>query len=239
MFTNIKELFSGKVIYLQTQLNESLGEYFEKLEYGDTDIYFIILGISFLYGLIHALGPGHGKVAIASYFLAKGRKIKDAFKAGFLTSIIHTLSALVIVGVLYILFEGMFASYFATINHNMYKVSAVFLILIALYMFYELFFHNEHATCNVNDKGVFAISFSIGIVPCPGVMSIVLYSMIIGYFTLGFFSAVFMSIGMGLTISLAGIIASKIKLTDSQRFLNIFGFIGATVLFCFGLILLA
>lgn len=237
---NIKELFTGKVIYMQTELNEQIGEYFEKLENGDTNVYIIILGISFLYGLIHAIGPGHGKVAIASYFLARGKKIKDAIKAGFLTSLIHTCSALLIVGVLYILFEGMFASYFAKINHNMYKVSAVFLIFIALYMFYELFFHHEHAKCEVQNKDVFAIAFSIGIVPCPGVMSIVLYSVIIGYFTLGFFSAVFMSLGMGITISIAGIIASKMKFANSSGvILNIFGFLGASFLFAFGLLLLS
>lgn len=238
MFMSIRNFFSGKVIYFQTQLNELIGEYFEKLEYGDKDVYLIILVVSFLYGLIHALGPGHGKIAIASYFLAKGKKIKYALKAGFLTSIIHTCSALVIVGILYVLFEGMFTSYFASINHNMYKISAIFLLLISLYMFYELFFHNDHARCEVKNKDIFAISFSIGIVPCPGVMSIVLYSMIIGYFTLGFFSAVFMSAGMGISISLAGIIASQIKFSNSQKILNVFGFVGASILFCFGLLLL-
>lgn len=236
---NIKDLFINKFIYLQTQLNEQIGEYFERLESGDNDVYLFILAISFLYGLVHAIGPGHGKVAIASYFLAHGKKIKDALKAGFLTSLIHTCSALMIVGVLYILFEGMFASYFASINHNMYKVSAVFLIFIALFMLYELFFTHKHATCEVQNRGIFAIAFSIGIVPCPGVMSIVLYSVIIGYLTLGFFSAVFMSLGMGITISIAGIVASKIKFESSSTLvLNIFSFLGAFGLFVFGLMLL-
>ncbi len=49
------------------------------------------------------------------------------------------------------------------------------------------------------------VAFSAGVVPCPGVMTIVLFCIVLGQFTLGILAAVAMSIGMGLTISLAGI----------------------------------
>lgn len=238
MITSIKELILGKIIFFQAQINETIGGYFDMLEDGNKEVYFYILAISFLYGLIHALGPGHGKVVIAGYFLAKGKKIADAFKAGFLTAVIHTFSALLVVGVLYIIFQGMFTSYFANINQNMYKVSAIFILALALYMFYELLFHHEQARCSATNKGILAISLSIGIVPCPGVMSIVLYAMLVGYIGLGFFSAILMSVGMGITISLAGILATKVKFSNSQKLFNIVGYIGAFILLFFSVALL-
>ena len=48
---------------------------------------------------------------------------------------------------------------------------------------------------------------SIGIVPCPEVMAIVLFCVLLGHYLLGILSAIFMSIGMELTISLAGILS--------------------------------
>lgn len=239
MITHIKELILGKIVFFQAQINETIGNYFDMLEDGNKEVYFYILLISFLYGLIHALGPGHGKVAIAGYFLAKGRKVADAFKAGFLTSIIHTCSALLVVGVLYVVFQGMFTSYFEQINQNMYKVSAIFILSIALYMFYELLFHQENQAQTTSNKGILAISLSIGIVPCPGVMSIVLYAMLVGYFSLGFLSAVLMSVGMGITISIAGILATKANFSNSQKAFKVVGYVGAFTLLIFSLVLLA
>lgn len=82
---------------------------------------------------------------------------------------------------------------------------------------------------------------SIGIVPCPGVMSIVLFSIILGYINLGILSAITMSIGMGITISLAAILSTQIKKSKSKNLssiMNIITYGGIAVLFSMGAILL-
>lgn len=211
--------FLSYIVSKQQELNLLISDYFDRLESGESMVFFSILFVSFVYGLVHALGPGHGKMVIASYFLAKEAKIKEAFKAGFLTSVIHTISALLITGVLYFFFQRAVTKYFQEINANMYKVSAVFIILIALYLLYEALKdrNEEEKLQRLKSKNLLAVSLSIGIVPCPGVMTIVLFSMILGYINLGVLSAVTMSIGMGITISLAAILATQVK---NERFRN-------------------
>lgn len=182
-------------------------------------------------------------MVIASYFLVKGAKMKEAFKAGFLTSIIHTISALAITFVLYLFFESAITKYFSDINTNMYKISAIFIIAIALFLLYETYKdrNEKEKFQRVGNKSLLAVTMSIGIVPCPGVMSIVLFSIILGYINLGILSAIFMSIGMGLTISFAAIISSRIKSSENrnlQAIINKISYLGILLLFSMGIILL-
>lgn len=235
--------FLNFVVSSQQKINLMISDYFDRLDSGDTSVFIYILAVSFIYGLVHALGPGHGKMVIASYFLVKGAKIKEAFKAGFLTSLIHTISALSITFTLYIFFENTITKYFSQISMNMYKVSAVFIILIALFLLYETYKdrNEEEKIQRVGNKSLLAVTMSIGIVPCPGVMSIVLFSLILGYINLGILSAIFMSIGMGITISLAAIISTQIKNSKSknlQLILNKISYIGVGVLLFMGAALL-
>lgn len=235
--------FLNFVVSSQQKINLTISDYFDRLDSGDSSVFIYILAVSFIYGLVHALGPGHGKMVIASYFLVKGAKIKEAFKAGFLTSLIHTISALTITFTLYIFFENTITKYFSQISMNMYKVSAVFIILIALFLLYETYKdrNEEEKIQRVGNKSLLAVTMSIGIVPCPGVMSIVLFSLILGYINLGILSAVFMSIGMGITISLAAIISTQIKNSKSknlQLILNKISYIGVGVLLFMGAALL-
>ncbi|WP_044416154.1 nickel/cobalt transporter [Halarcobacter anaerophilus] len=241
--TNLYESFLDFVIGTQQKINFLISDYFDRLDAGDSNMFIYILAVSFIYGLIHALGPGHGKMVIASYFLVRGAKTKEAFKAGFLTSIIHTVSALIITFTLYLFFQSTITKYFSEINTNMYKVSAIFIISIALYLLYEIYKDRniEEKEQRVGNKSLLAITMSIGIVPCPGVMSIVLFSLILGYIKLGILSAVVMSIGMGITISLAAILTTQVRKSNSKTISSLMSYIsyaGIAILIIMGTLLL-
>ncbi|RXK13130.1 nickel transporter [Halarcobacter mediterraneus] len=241
--TELSNTFLNFVIGTQQKINLIITDSFDKLDSGDSSMFLYILLVSFLYGLIHALGPGHGKMVIASYFLVKGAKSKEAFKAGFLTSVIHTISALVITAILYLFFESTITSYFEQINMNMYKVSAIFIISIALYLLYDTFKDRnvKEKEERVGNKSLLAVSMSIGIVPCPGVMSIVLFSIILGYINLGVLSAIAMSIGMGITISLAAILSTQVKKTKYKNISSLMykaSYVGIFLLLILGILLL-
>ncbi len=240
--------FLNTIISWQQKINLFITDSFDKLEMGDNSMYLYILAVSFIYGLVHALGPGHGKMVIASYFLIKGAKTKEAFKAGFLTSIIHTLSALSVTFILFNFFQNSITDYFQEINTNMYKVSAVFIIIIAFYLLYETIKdrnieEKKIQEEKIKDKNILNIAVSIGIVPCPGVMTIVLFSMILGYYYLGILSAVMMSIGMGLTISFVAILTTKVKNSKYkeiyQPLFRKITYVGIGILFSLGVVLLA
>ncbi len=56
-------------------------------------------GSSFLYGVFHAAGPGHGKVVIGSYMLANERQLKRGISLSFAAALMQSLVAVVFVGI--------------------------------------------------------------------------------------------------------------------------------------------
>lgn len=56
--------------------------------------------LSFFYGVIHAIGPGHGKAVISSYALASERTARRGVILAFGSSAVQALSAIVLVGIM-------------------------------------------------------------------------------------------------------------------------------------------
>ena len=167
----------------------------------------LILGIAFVYGLIHAAGPGHGKALVALYFTSNKSDYKKAFKMGYMISIIHALSALIFTFGIFFVLKTMFRKNFNEFSEIAMQISAFMIISVGLYLIYEAYSGRKYKEKQMkkSSKSEVAVAFSAGVVPCPGVMTIVLFCIVLGQFTLGILAAIAMSIGMGLTISLAGI----------------------------------
>ena len=62
--------------------------------------------LSFLYGVFHAVGPGHGKAIISSYVLANAQTARRGVLIAFISSAFQALSAIVIVGVMALLLRA-------------------------------------------------------------------------------------------------------------------------------------
>lgn len=58
-----------------------------------------LLGISFLYGVFHAAGPGHGKAVISSYMIANEETARRGVVLSFASALLQALVAVVLVGV--------------------------------------------------------------------------------------------------------------------------------------------
>jgi nickel/cobalt transporter (NicO) family protein len=58
--------------------------------------------VSFVYGIFHAAGPGHGKAVISSYMLADKQTLRRGVFLAFLSSLIQALSAIVLIGSLFL-----------------------------------------------------------------------------------------------------------------------------------------
>ncbi len=54
-------------------------------------------GLSFLYGIFHAAGPGHGKVVISSYMLANESELKQGIALSFATALMQSIVAVLFV----------------------------------------------------------------------------------------------------------------------------------------------
>lgn len=173
----------------------------------------VILSIAFVYGAIHAAGPGHGKAVVASYALSYGSSWRSAFKMGFLVALTHAASALVLTFGIYYLIEGVFRKTFNQTAEIMYGVSGVMIIIVGLYLFYEVYKERnlEEPLPVASGKKDLSVALSVGIVPCPGVMTMLLFSLMLGQLATGIAAAVMMSTGMGLTISIAAMAALGLK----------------------------
>src|SRR5215472_14991009 len=60
---------------------------------------YTLMGISFLYGIFHAAGPGHGKAVISSYLVANDETWRRGIVLSFASAILQALTAIAIVGI--------------------------------------------------------------------------------------------------------------------------------------------
>jgi nickel/cobalt exporter len=99
--------FSGVYNWLLTQqqrLNRELANAVKELKRSGSVNAALVLGfIGFSYGVLHAAGPGHGKAVISSYVLANRETVRRGIMLSFLSALIQALSAIVLVGILFII----------------------------------------------------------------------------------------------------------------------------------------
>lgn len=234
---------NGLLAWLSEKLKETKERLVELLE----DIkenqslgsYFWLLFFSLLYGMIHALGPGHGKSLVAAYFLGNNRSLSKAFSVSALIGVVHTFSAFVLTFVIYYVLNTYMGNYFSNIESLSTKVSAVIIIMIALYLLYKripkrskpivtlggwsqskpITTHQHSCGCGAcqsksTDIGVI---LSAGIVPCPGTITIFIFTLSLGVYTVGLMSAIFMSIGMSLIIFMVAYLSLKVREKSSPN----------------------
>ncbi len=66
----------------------------------------ILIGLSFSYGVFHAAGPGHGKAVISSYVIANEQTLRRGVAISFMAAFMQGAVAIVIVGVTYFALRG-------------------------------------------------------------------------------------------------------------------------------------
>jgi len=65
----------------------------------DGSAYWGLMGISFIYGIFHAAGPGHGKAVISSYLVANEETWRRGIALSFASALLQAMTAVVIVAV--------------------------------------------------------------------------------------------------------------------------------------------
>lgn len=65
-----------------------------------------LVGLSFAYGIFHAVGPGHGKAVISSYMIANEVALRRGVALSFLSSMLQGLTAIGVVALAYVVLRG-------------------------------------------------------------------------------------------------------------------------------------
>lgn len=66
----------------------------------------VLIGLSFAYGVFHAAGPGHGKAVISSYMLANEVALKRGIFISFVSALFQGLTAVLTVAAAYLVLRG-------------------------------------------------------------------------------------------------------------------------------------
>ena len=92
-----------------------------------------LVSLSFLYGVFHAAGPGHGKAVISSYMIANEVALRRGVVLALISSMLQALTAVTVVGVAYYLLRGLSVS-MTQATHFMEIASYALITLFGLWL---------------------------------------------------------------------------------------------------------
>ncbi len=192
--------------------NTAIAEHFHAIDSGHFQPALLIIVLAFGYGVVHALGPGHGKALVAGYLLANPSKRSHVFQIGFLIALVHTLSALVVTLCAAYLMNVSANRLFRDVNPPLFQLSGGLILLLGCWLVYSVFKERRIASESVAaHTSRFGVVMLAGVVPCPGVITLSFFAITLGHMGIGMVAAFFMSLGMGLSISLAGLLAQSVQ----------------------------
>lgn len=118
-----------------------------------------LLFASFAYGIVHALGPGHGKALAFSYFSAQKSSYTQAFFISLATAFIHIVGALVLVLISIVILKSILNSFLDDSITYITSTSAVLIMLLSLFILYRKLKKKSCvcSACNISeDKPMFS-----------------------------------------------------------------------------------
>ncbi|CCH49651.1 HoxN/HupN/NixA family nickel/cobalt transporter [Pseudodesulfovibrio piezophilus] len=201
----------------------------------------MFLGFSFLYGIVHAIGPGHGKTVVCSYFLSNPGTFLSGAIMGNTITFVHMGSAAVAVGAAYLVFStgmGGFAAASRALQPASYALLGIMGLCLLIKAVRDIFRGGilMEAPCGTGKsdtpakphlRSVLLVSFITGLIPCPGAAVILAFSIGQDILWAGMGAIISMAIGMGLTTTLfawAAVAARSATLTVSgvnRKFFNV------------------
>lgn len=86
-----------KLMYYQKAINAKITKQMRLIKEGNHIALLWALGLAFVYGMIHSIGPGHGKVIISSYYMGNDAKKSHAPVMALSFAVTHSISAIIVV----------------------------------------------------------------------------------------------------------------------------------------------
>jgi ABC-type nickel/cobalt efflux system permease component RcnA len=199
---------SGFLVETQLRFREILGNSLTALQKGaNPELFFTIMGFSFLYGLLHAAGPGHRKTVIFSLFLSRKAKWNEPLIASFVAAGVHGGTAVLLILLFQLFYSSVQSILVKDISAYMEGISYGLLALLALWFFIISGNHHHHHGKHKKETNIYAALALSSLFPCPGVIMIMTFSAALGIIKTGILAVIVLSIGMGVTISIVAYLA--------------------------------
>ncbi|ULQ58685.1 hypothetical protein K7I13_08955 [Brucepastera parasyntrophica] len=201
-----------ELVVRQAKLRENLGNFlYSWKETGSSSVFFAILGVAFLYGILHALGPGHRKTVVFSLYIARKAPVWEPAVIGLVLSLLHGGTALVLL----LLLRGIsgplsgradnIAIYMEGFTYLLLIVLACYLVIHALVDMISA--SHNHSGDKKKDSMSLGALLLTGIYPCPGAILVLILALTLDVVSVGAAAVLVMSVGMSIPIIAAGYLA--------------------------------
>ena len=251
------------ILVLQRQFHDGLSASLRAAQAPDGGwALLLLLAFSFLYGVFHTLLPGHQKTVIGAYFMSENARYGQGFLAGGLFAVFHALSA---VTILLIIRLGLHFTAGQSLNQATLwtqTASAWGILLVAFVLFvmklrdigelkrqaalgrmrkqmrFDLHQRLETSYDPVPWRKLIPFLFCASILPCPGTLLVLLFSLSLGALGLGLASVVAITLGMAVTLTVLSLLVIAAKRTGRGMANQTTGWAGVFALEVLGLVLL-
>ncbi|MDY6830869.1 MAG: hypothetical protein SWC96_03370 [Thermodesulfobacteriota bacterium] len=200
----------AKIILWQHRLKQKMSDLIRVSQSeGSAKPFVILTGLAFLYGIIHAAGPGHGKVVAMSYVLSHRASVLGGVLFGFCFAFIHAASGTIgVLGLHYFIKRSVSETLTSvTTTTQIVSFGLIFLLGAVILIKHGRAFLNTAAlnrggdAQKTNRKSALAWAATVGLVPCPAVVMVMLFCLSMDAMILGLLLAASISLGMATTIS--------------------------------------
>jgi len=198
--------------------------------------------VCFGYGVVHTLGPGHGKAVVVAYFLdsTRPRAWIEGIFAGAWIAFTHTLAALLLAGALKLLGTvGLLGALREVRNVEM--VSYLLILAIGIWRLWAGItgrlhehhhgdghghgpghdddHHHHHGDTKQRTLAGWLLLTAAGIAPCAGALVVILLSIALDVVWAGVVGVIAIAFGMAITLSaigLASMVAHRLIIADGR-----------------------
>jgi ABC-type nickel/cobalt efflux system permease component RcnA len=179
----------------------------------------LALLLSFGFGALHALGPGHGKTLMAAYLVGSGGGVRHAVGIGGAVAAMHTASVLAL-GIVVLSATEVFAPEavypWLSLGSGIIALSlGAWMLVVRLATSDDETEHgHEHShpeTAVLSRKGLTAIALAGGILPSPSALLVLLASVAIHRVAFGLLLIAAFSIGLASALVGVGILALRTR----------------------------
>jgi len=215
--SSLPRTFLAKIAFWQQQLNQKMSKLIHKVkETGSVKPLMTLIIIAFAYGVLHATGPGHGKVVALSYIISQGNRYGSSIVFGNLIALFHGMSGACLVLILHFILQksvmrtmGDVSRITQLISYSLIALLGIALMVRNLSLWIKVTRKRQAIqddSLKKTKRGLLGMALVVGMIPCPGVMMVMLFSLSLNMIALGLLLAVSITIGMAMTITAVVII---------------------------------
>jgi nickel/cobalt transporter (NicO) family protein len=221
----------------QRRIQQSLSTALRDIQSGSGSLaLWTLIAVCFGYGVVHTLGPGHGKAVVVAYFLdsTRPRAWMEGVFAGSWIAFTHTLAALLLAGGLKAFASvGLFGALREV--RNVEIVSYTLILLIGLWRLWAGLTgrlhehahgdghehhhdHHRHEPARRTMAGWLLLT-AAGIAPCAGALVVILLSLALGVLWAGVVGVIAIALGMAITLAavgMASMVAHRLIIGDGR-----------------------